>query len=309
MPLESQKQADKVVTAISAEAKERNYPLVCKAVSTQLSATGEDNFVTRSHVEPAMRLIAMMKGIYAKPHTLVLVKEDEIPHLDLAGYKLFRTEMEAADFRYLGEIEIPELSRVPHIQMARTMTRYMLSTQGDIIATYFQNKSSLSQIFKSLGRGLRNSRIFAAPRHFFSSLKTRHTINLTTEFTDGRFLSTSNATLASRLSTPETIDSNSFPARTPLPELLRAHRRLLAEYLQNKTAQAQPVIMHTLTDITASYQRYRALITAHRATINWITETELQSLSRGKPKLASALYAEVQKLLKDAPLPRLLLSN
>jgi ATP-dependent Clp protease adapter protein ClpS len=299
LPVQTKQYAEQRLAKLTAEAEQHGYPQVYTLRDAVVSASGVDNYATRSHAEGAKRLLAEMKWIYAQAHTLVSVEEGEIPQLDLAAYRKFRKEMEAEGFRYIGDIENLQLSNSPYSMLARTMAREMLSPQGDIIAAYYQVKPRMSRRLQMLGRGLLNGRVISAPRNFIASLKTRHCIDFISEFTLGGYLITSNAATVGKISHPQTIESTYFPFATPWPQLLQAHRQRLAEILQAGAGQVQAVVKHSLVDIINGHQRFTEQLHAYRVSVNWITEEELQAFARGKPELASVLYAEIQKLLKD----------
>lgn len=248
--------------------------------------------------EGARRILASMRGTFGGPATLVPVDETALPHLDLARYRSFRSDMEAAGFRYLADLEMLELSRSPTMLMARTMLRNLVSADGTIVADYYQVKPRVGRYLRALFRGLVNGRFAAASRMFVHGMKTRHCAGFETEFTDGRFLVTSNAHSASKISGPPTIESKFFAFGTPVDVVLDAHRARLAEILRDGGG-VEPVRMSTTSELLKMYERQSTQKSAYRASVQWVTKDELHKMS-SNPAVADAVFEEVLNLLKGA---------
>jgi hypothetical protein len=240
----------------------------------------------------ARRILESLQRRYGAPHTMVPVSEADFAHLDLPAYRTFRAAMEAAGFRYLGDLEVLEVSRSPTTLLARTMIRGMISEDGVIASDYFHVKPRVWRYLKLLATGLRNLRFVDAPRAFARGMHTRHC----TEFDDGTSLVTSNAQAASMITSPPTIETSFSPYGTPPSILLQAHRTRVEEILRAKT-QVRPVVVASLSDPLQMNKRQSTQKTAYRATVQWVTKAELQGMSAGRPEIADLVFAEVQKLL------------
>jgi hypothetical protein len=246
----------------------------------------------------ARRILETMQRQYSAPNTIVSVSEAQFAHLDLATYGTFRAEMEAEQFRHIGDLEILEVSQSPTTLLARAMIRSMISEDGIIVSGYYQVKPRIWRYMRLLAKGLLNLRLVDASRVFVRGMHTRHCNGFETEFDDGTFLVTSNAQAASVISGPPTIESNYFPYGTPPSVLLQAHRTRVEETLGAKT-QVKPVVVATLADLLQMLKRQGTQKAAYRATAQWITKAELQGMTEGRPEIADAVFSEVQKLLNN----------
>lgn len=246
----------------------------------------------------AKSIVESMKHMYSTPHTIVPIDEKDFGHLALSEYKFFRDTMEAEGFKYLADLEILEVSNSPTSVIARTMIRSLISNDGAIATNYYQVMPNIFRRLKLLLRGIINLRWIAAPKNFMHAMKTRHCIDFETEFSDDTFLITTNAETAGLISGPPTIENHFFPYGTPYTVLLKAHRARLQVILHNNQG-LSPKAHQSLPDILQMQKRQNAQKMAHRATMQWVTQSELQGLSPGNTELANTVFDEVQKLLNE----------
>jgi hypothetical protein len=247
--------------------------------------------------ETAKAIVASMKNHYGAPHTVVPADESQFDHLDLNGYRTFQAALESEGFLALGNVEILEVSQSPTTLIARTMIRCMISGDGTTYAGYYQVRPRIWRRLKLLVRGLINLRLIAAPLNFITGMLTRHCLEFETELNDGRFLITSNAEAAARITGPRSIESNIRPYSTPTAALLQAHQRRLGELVAETNA--KPLILRTYADVEGMQKRQNAQKIAHRATVQWVTYAELERMSGGNVEQAEEVFEEVRKLLAD----------
>lgn len=253
--------------------------------------------MTDSVQQAAQRIIANMKKAYSGPLTYRDVREADFRHLDLNAFAAFQAQHEARGFRHLRDVEIAEISDSPTTLIARTFIRSMVSADGSIVADYYQVKPRMGRLFRLTLRGLMNGRWLDTPRFFFKTLKTRHCIGYESELSNDHFITTSNAETAGMISLPPTIDCQ-FHAYDTVPAVLALQhvKRLKASLAAQADVQARPV--RTVEDLMQMQMRLKQQKDAHRATLNWVTESELKDMSSGNPKLAEAIYSEVQRQLQ-----------
>jgi hypothetical protein len=254
--------------------------------------------MSKSAAEAARAIVATMKGMYGAPHTVVPVDEAQFKHLQLDRYRSVKSMLEAQGFRYIADLEILQVSQSPTSLIARTMIRSMVSQDGHVVADYYQIRPRTWRRLKLLGRGLLNLRLFDAPQNFLKGMGTRHCIGFETEFDDGRFLITSNAESASKVSMPPTIERVFFPYGTPPSVVYSAHAKRLADVLGGSHV-PKPVVIESLADLLQMQKRQNAQKIAHRAAMQWVTKSELEGLSNGNQAIADAVFEEVQKLLEQ----------
>jgi hypothetical protein len=122
-----------------------------------------------------------------------------------------------------------EVSNAAGSLIARTFIRSMLSSDGQVSVSYYQIKPQRLRRVRLLLTGLLNFRFIDAPAAFARGMKTRHCVDVMTEFSDGRHLLTSNAKAAALISGPPSIENRFFPYGTPTARLLSHHLEELAD--------------------------------------------------------------------------------
>ncbi len=249
--------------------------------------------MSESVSEAARTILEIIKRQYQSDYTIVSVNETDFPHLALSRYRAFQAEMEAENFSFMSDLEILEVSQSPTSVIARTMIRSMLSRDGTINAGYYQIKPNLERRVKLLLKGLKNLRWIDAPRSFLNSLGTKNYFDFETALSDGTFLVTTN--IQPSISNPPSVETHYLPFATPASAMLQFHKQQLEEKLKNNAA-ISPGTMSSLPDILAMQKRQRDQKTAYRATVQWITQSELQTMSGGNPDLANAIFNDIQKL-------------
>lgn len=243
----------------------------------------------------ARTLVANMRA-YAAPHTMMPVMASDFSHLDLRRYDAFRDDMERRGYRFVADVEIPEVSSLPGSVMAPTMVRVMSSADGTIAASYYQVRPRLARRVLLLLVGIFNLRWLAAPRDFAVGLRTRHCVQLHTEFDHGSALVVGNAQASEAITPPPAVERQLFAWDTPIATLLDAHRRRFDDIVASP-AGIRPIVVRTLGDLIAIQARQNARKAAHRAQIGLVTEEEVHRMCARFPKLAGPVYAEVVKLL------------
>jgi hypothetical protein len=251
----------------------------------------------KSAAAAARTLVANMRA-YAAPHSMMPVMPSQFAHLDLRRYDAFRRDMEQRGYRLVADVEIPEVSGMPGSVMAPTMLRVLSAADGAIVASYYQVRPRFPRRLQLLLVGLLHLRWLAAPRDFAAGLRTRHCVQLHTEFDDGSALATGNAQASGTITPPPNVERYLFPWDTPTATLLDAHRRRLDALLASNP-RLRPIVVRTPGDLAAAQERQNARKAAHRAQVGLVTEEEVRRMCARFPKLAGPVYAEVVKLLAE----------
>lgn len=245
----------------------------------------------------AERIVASMRQKFGGPNTVVLVDQSEFGHLDLEAYARFEADMKARGFALMGDLEILEVSKSPTSIIARAMIRTMLSSDGRVIAEYYQLRPRIWRRFKLLLRGLLNLRLVDAPRIFARGMLVRHCVGFETEFKDGRQLITSNAQAAGMMSGPASIERHYSPYGTPTSTLIEYHLKRVKEVTDGDPEKV--VQLRSLDDILNMQMRQQMMKVAHRKSIEWISHSEMQAMSGGNPEAGDAVFSEVRRLLTE----------
>lgn len=244
----------------------------------------------------ARNILQSMKQTYGAAKKLIPASEAEFSHLDLSNYRRFRADMEAERFKYVGDFEILRTSQSAIALFSETMIRIMVSQDGSITTTYYQHKRRRWPLIKALATGLLGLNWVSTPKYFVRDLKTRHCVGFGSEFDDGRYLITSNAEAAGKITMPPNMEQHFFPYDTATPVLLDAHRKRMAEILQTNPG-IGPLVASGAEDILQAHDRLSAQKGAYRASVQWVTQDELRAMSNGNHRYADEVYAEVQKLI------------
>ena len=187
-------------------------------------------------------------------------------------YDVARKFYEAAGFKRLGDYRLASMPR--HTAAYRTPLRFYLSPDGEFVADAFYFQASLQRHIE-MG---------------FSGMPMPLTFDFTTEFADGGFLETSNATAASMIDLPKSVLRVFVPPYAPPAKILAAHRRELA---RQKKLGRQPRLVDNAAEMIASAQRLHELKSAFRKKIGHGSMREIKGLKRRRDDAAAAL----QKLI------------
>ena len=112
-------------------------------------------------------------------------------------------------------------------------------------------------------------------------------LDLETQFADGRWLVTTNATLAGALNSPPAVDSLHLPARTPLLVIADTHTQRLVQFLRANPG-VQPVRFNTLDDIQRAQADLQRIKAAHRQAAG-LSKDELERIAGVTPSVTTAI--------------------
>ena len=215
-----------------------------------------------------------LDAAYQKRHQYVEVDPTDFSFLDLRYYNETAALLEAEGFKCLGDFEDVTLTMA--FPATRTFVRALVGADGSIrVGIYhFERKGLSSLLYRVVGA------------------HSAKVVDFESEFSDGRFLLTSNAALASSIAQPPDILGRYLPSSTPLIEMLNLHRQRVAEY-QKAHPQVLLEKVFTLRQLFASQNRMMALKSRSRRSLRGgITEEEIR-------RIAGDEYQEEAELLLD----------
>jgi hypothetical protein len=202
--------------------------------------------IKKARKAAANRVVELNKAVYgSEPYEYRMVQPLEFPELDSEFYDRARSWFQAQGFRFLGDRENVTLSRI--MPQARTFIRTMVSADGTIFGGAYHVK--LQRV-----RGLpAEARV----------------IEFETEFSDGTFVTTSNAPATARTLEVSGIHAERFPGETSADELLRTHRERLAG-----VAESRPPLtatrLKTMDDVISFQRRMQALGATYKHSIGYL---------------------------------------
>lgn len=120
-----------------------------------------------------------------------------------------------------------------------------------------------------------------------------------TEFSDGRELMTSNASMAAKIMTPPIFVRNYLPVNALTSEILKTHREQLGKILSGtRGITCSTAVMPE--EILERYRRDNKIKYKFHRDRGWISLEELIRLSpKGSEATARRVYAMIQKILRD----------
>jgi hypothetical protein len=215
---------------------------------------------------------------YKKRHQYIEVDSSDFSFLDLRYYDETAAILEAEGFKRLGDFEDVTLTMA--FPTTRTFVRSLVNADGSIrVGIYHSKRRGLGSLFLGV-TGVRSVKV----------------VDFESEFSDGRFLLTSNAALASSIAQSPAILCEYLPSSTPMTEMLNLHRQRVAEY-QEAHPQVLLEKVFTLRQLFASQNRMMAITSRFRRLLGGgITEEEIRRIAGDKyQKEGELLLDEIKK--------------
>ncbi|NCC61756.1 MAG: hypothetical protein EOM12_12645 [Verrucomicrobiae bacterium] len=230
--------------------------------------------------QAARDILAMTDELCIPRHEYVSANLREFKHLSFGFYERTQRILEKEGFLWLGDEENLTISQSSG--GVRTVIRAMLDREGIIQAGiyHFRPKLLVRILLRLAGGG---------------SCKI---IDFETEFSNGHFVTTSNANAASAIKDPKELHTMYMSTKTPALVLLARHRQLIEAYQEQNTA-VRPKVMRSLHDIRESQHRQQAMKSAYRKEVGGITQDELRRLSRGNTELTDRIFEEMTNVRAD----------
>lgn len=194
----------------------------------------------------AQKILDQMKKAYVGKHEYQAVNADDFSNLNLKYYNRTAKKLKSKGFTVLGDIEDLTLSRVQ--PQFRTFIRCLANKDGTIGAGIFY----LCNI--------------ECPKilHLTNSALSTKVIDLQTEFSNGCFLLTTNAT--ETLSTTPRILVEYLTSDMGAVELLETHKKRVEEYLA-KNSKIHAIPIHSLEEVIDSANRQNMIFSAYGKSI------------------------------------------
>jgi len=247
-----------------------------------------------SYRNEAKKILHSLRTLVA-PQTIVETDASSFTHLNLDYYEHVQKKLTGYGFKFLADLEILEVSNSPSVLFKPTFIRTYASQDGSIAAAHYQLVPRMDRLIPVLLKGIFNFRWIAAPAFFIQQLPIRNYFDFDSEFDNGQFLITTNASESGNLSQPNAIQSSYFPRATPLDDILKDHLTKLKNCL---TSGARAIPVHSLADSREMHNRLKQLKDAYRLSIDMISHSELRKLG-SNTELSEAIFAEIQQLIKE----------
>jgi hypothetical protein len=199
---------------------------------------------------------------------------------DTEFYDQSRDELLQRGFILLGDLRDASAPRGSAIH--KTPVRVLVDAKGTIMVT-------VAVVQFPIAERLRNE---------LSGLPTDGTIDLETEFSDGRFILTSNAESAGLIDFPPQIDTRFFRAGTKIATLLREHRRRVrARLLAHPRLSVRTV--SAVREYGESQARQGELKAQFKKKNGYVSEREVRRIAQRGTETALALQAALGDFLTD----------
>jgi hypothetical protein len=216
-----------------------------------------------SIAQAARDILASIEATYVPMHEYARVDPSQFRHLDLAFYDRTATMLCAHGFHVVANVEDLTISNSPATMLDRIMIRSLLSRDGTVMASCYHPrvKHPALRVLLWLLRKLPGK-----------------VVDMETEFTDGSFVLTSNASSAEAITLPAMMSVEFHPFSTSAERIMRRHKERVSWHLAQRRGVAARIFA-THDDIIASQNRLNALKAAFRGEVGGITEAELEQLS------------------------------
>ncbi|MBC7841912.1 MAG: hypothetical protein H7099_06355 [Gemmatimonadaceae bacterium] len=228
----------------------------------------------------AREILALIAATYRPTHEYVAADARRFGHLDMRFYERTTRLLGSNGFRTLADIEDRTITNSPNGVLMPVLVRTMLSRDGTVLAGLYHPRISriLLRVLLWLFRKLPGK-----------------VIDMETEFSDGSFVVTSNATSAAAIDLPATLISAEFLAAsvTALAVFHRHAARVAAHLIARPGVTARAV--STLDELVASQNRMNAIKAAYRGEIGAVTKAELERLSMFGTSVAGDVHAAVMR--------------
>jgi hypothetical protein len=227
--------------------------------------------------EGARDLLTRLQATYQPTHRYRDVSAQDFGHLDLAFYDTTLRRLQAEGYAHLADVEDETITAAGGV-LARIMIRSMLSADGTVMASAYDPKLTPEGL-AMLGK------------------HPPSVLDFETEFEDGAFVVTSNATAAGSIALPPMVMSEFLPADTPLAQLLARHLQRIAAYAEVSGVATRPVADHAA--LIAAQNRQNALKAAFRNELGGISAAELQALAGEHAALAARMHEKLERLRRE----------
>ncbi len=235
----------------------------------------------QSH-QAAREILEMIRSVYVPTHQYQTVDLKDFPHIDRQFYEKTRTLLESEGFIYLGDEEDVSLANSKGNVFKRVPIRSMVSRDGAIMAGMYHVKVSA---------------IWLRVLLFILRKRVGKTIDFETEFLDGSFVCTNNASSAAAMKLPPLIHSEFHPISTSYSQLLQRHRDRVLKHI--KDFSVAPVKIQTTFDLHVSQNRMNAMKAAFRGELGGVSLDELKKLSPTNA-MAEDVHDEVRKINNES---------
>jgi len=223
----------------------------------------------------AKGILDINKAMYSEIHEYRPAEDEDFEGLDRSFYDGTRDLLAAQGFTHLGDIVDATIEeKTDHA----TPIRVLNAPGGTTQASLYHFK--LPKMHGPLGD---------TPRLM---------IDVTTEFSDGSFLMTSNTQGSDLMTPPPLITRKHFPLGTPVTDVIAAHEAEKQTILASKPG-VTAVVMTTIEQVITSEKRQQAIKNAFRQGIGFADPEEVKRITSEIPD-AGDIPDELSKAVDDA---------
>jgi hypothetical protein len=200
-------------------------------------------------------MVAGIKALYGQIHEFRNADDEDFESVDRKFYDDAQQRFAELGFRHLGDIVDQTIEQTNGLT---TVVRVMSSTDGSTTAGVYHFKPPMM------------------PRGFEG--KDLVMVDLSTEFSDGTFLLTSNTKGLDLTTTPTGLHRMQHELTTPIEQLVAAHETEKQKLLAAKQG-ATVVTINTLSDALESEKRQQAVKNAFRKQIGYVDPEEVRRIA------------------------------
>jgi hypothetical protein len=210
--------------------------------------------VQRQLAEAGAKIVGDARAMYADVHEYREAADADFDGLDRDFYESSTRQLEAIGWRHLGDIVNSSIER---LKGSAAVIRVMTSPDATTYVGFFHLRASFAH--------LPGEQIL--------------TYDVTSEFTDGEFLVTSNTAETNLMTTPPGIRNLKFPRQTSLERLLGAHEAERQKLLAVRGTAGGCVVISTLADAIEAEKRQQAVKNAFRKDVGYVQSEEVKQIA------------------------------
>ena len=241
-------------------------------------------------IAPMRKMARDLREIYVESHEYREATDADFKGRDRKWYDTTTRKLNRLGYRHLGDVVNQTVANAAGLVV---VLRRFISKDGTNMAAIFQ---------------------FVRPNFLTGKPLDLRICDVESEFTDGSFLTSSNAESAKAASMPPQIRDTKYPTKTTIPKLIALHdaakRKLLDEQPELRSVE-----IRTPDDYQAAQHRQEAIKAAFRQGIGYLDPAEVRRIAEQKMPddpaaaaiaTASADIARRQEQPGDSPAPLLL---
>jgi len=233
----------------------------------------------------AMNVLTLRKALYGRgPHDLGPADLREYAWMNLERYAAVRRELEALGFRYVADLENRTVQAV--LPGLATFVRTLVHEEKRMLAQFCIHRRVAPEREDPEGKPI---------------IETEELADLTSRLDDGSLILTTTAVSISCLDEVPNIHRRFLPTGTPIPKMIEAHEKHVAERLKSHPGAQLETVPATVDELVeASHRSHELRASYYRQFPGYLPKEEYRRIAADMPDNDFDLvWEEVEKLIAE----------